>query len=86
MRPTSARFEIGDRVCLSALGESRMRRTPSKAGKVVGFGFSGTRIRVLFDGLSRPTTLHHSYLKNERELEESAEGPVGSEPMRRANR
>jgi hypothetical protein len=68
MRPTNELFEIGDRVRLNMLGESRFRRTPSKTGKVVGFGFSGARIRVLFDGLSQPTTLHQSYLEKDPEL------------------
>src|SRR5215216_1795725 len=61
-------FEIGDRVCLSKLGESRIRKPRSKAGKVVGFGFSEARVRVLFDGLRRPTTLHHSYLNKQQDL------------------
>lgn len=65
MRADNGSFEIGDRVCLSELGESHLRKPRSKAGKVVGFGFSKSRIRVLFDGLSEPTTLHHSYLKKE---------------------
>jgi hypothetical protein len=66
MRPTSELFEIGDRVCLSRLGESRLKRAPSKAGTVIGFGFSAARVRVRFDGLSQPTTLHETYLEKER--------------------
>jgi hypothetical protein len=65
MRPTNEHFEIGDRVRLNELGGSRIKRAPSKAGKVVGFGVSGAGIRVLFDGLSRPTTLHQKYLTKE---------------------
>lgn len=64
-QPTNEHFKIGDRVCLNELGESRIKRAPSKVGKVVGFGFSGARIRVLFDGLSQPTTLHQKYLTKE---------------------
>jgi hypothetical protein len=60
-------FEVGDRVRLSVLGESRIRKPHSKVGKVVGYGFSEARVRVLFDGLSQPTTLHHSYLTKEQE-------------------
>jgi hypothetical protein len=67
MRATAnERFEIGDRVCLSKLGESRIKKPPSKAGKVVGFGFSEARVRVLFNGLRR---LHHSYLNKQQDLE-----------------
>jgi hypothetical protein len=65
-------FEIGDRVRLSRLGETRIRKPRSKSGMVVGFGFSDTRIRVLFDGLREPTTLHHSYLERESELSANA--------------
>jgi hypothetical protein len=60
-------FRIGDRVCLSELGEKRLRKPRSKTGKVVGFGFAAARIRVLFDGLREPRTLHHTYLKREQE-------------------
>ncbi len=68
MRATANKlFEIGDRVRLSKLGESRIRKPRSKAGKVVGFGFSEARVRVLFDGLRRPT-LHHSYLNKQQDL------------------
>jgi hypothetical protein len=54
-------------VCLSKLGESRIRKPRSKTGTVVGVGLSETKVRVLFDGLSQPTTLHHTYLINEQE-------------------
>jgi len=64
-------FERGDRVRLSKLGESRVKKPRSKSGRVVGFGFSDARIRALFDGLREPVTLHHSYL--ERELAAHAE-------------
>jgi hypothetical protein len=65
---TNKRLEIGDRVCLSKLGESRIKKPHSKAGKVVGVGFSEARVRVLFDGLRRPITLHHSYLNKQQDL------------------
>lgn len=75
--PVSKIFEIGDRVCLSKLGESRIRKPHARAGTVVGFGFSKTRIRVLFDGRRQPTTLHCSYLSmdegEEREVVSSDE-------------
>ena len=66
-------FEIGDRVRLSSLGESRIKKPRSKAGKVVGYGSSKARVRVLFDGLSQPTTLHHSYLTEEQETARPSE-------------
>ena len=69
-------FEIGDRVCLSKLGESRIKKPRSRAGKVIGFGSSETRIRVLFDGLSQPTTLHRSYLIKEHEKHAEPTPPV----------
>jgi hypothetical protein len=76
MRAADKRFfEIGDRVCLSELGESRLRKPRSKAGTVIGFGFSESRIRVLFDRLSEPTTLHHSYLRKEQQHVPANEGP-----------
>ena len=67
-------FEIGDRVCLSKLGASRIRKPHARAGTVVGFGFSKTRIRVLFDGRRQPTTLHYSYLSKD----QGDEGEVAS--------
>src|SRR5262245_16612164 len=66
MRPTTdVLFEIGDRVRLSKLGEVRVGRTRSKVGTVVGFGYSEARVRVLFDRLSQPVTLHRTYLIKE---------------------
>jgi hypothetical protein len=65
-------FKIGDRVCLSKLGESRIKKPRSRAGRVVGFGSSEAKIRVLFDGLSQPTTLHNSYLIKEQEKQGEA--------------
>lgn len=58
-------FEIGDRVRLSPLGESRLARSASKAGTVVGFGFAASRLRVLLDERSVPITLHQSYVVRE---------------------
>jgi hypothetical protein len=69
MRPNNELFQIGDRVRLNVHGASRVKQTPSNTGKVIGFGVAGTRIRVLFDGRSQPTTLHQSYLEKEFELE-----------------
>lgn len=62
MKPEDELLEVGDRVRLSELGESRTLRAAVKTGKVVGFGHSDTRVRVRFDGRSQPITLHRSYL------------------------
>lgn len=77
-------FEVGDRVCLSKLGESRIRKPRSRAGKVVGYGLSEARVRVLFDGLIRPTTLHHSYLTHEQERARRGEPARAAPPNKRA--
>ena len=58
----SESFQVGDRVRLSAIGESRLPRSRKKAGVVVGFGQSESRVRVLLDGRARPLTLHSTYL------------------------
>jgi hypothetical protein len=68
--PTNqAIFQMGDRVRLSELGASRMKEAPSKVGRVVGAGkASKLTIRVLFDGMKCPVSLHQSYLEpDERE-------------------
>jgi hypothetical protein len=62
-------FQIGDRVRLSPLGESRFPRSPSKVGVVVGFGHSETRLRVHIDGHTRPMTLHQTYVVKDRQSE-----------------
>lgn len=59
-------FRIGDRVQLSELGRERMPRSKSRTAKVVGFGRSETRIRVVFDGSSYPVSIHVSYLEREK--------------------
>jgi hypothetical protein len=60
--PADIYFQVGDRVRLSELGESRLTRSREKAGTVVGFGYSEARVRVLLDGRARPVTLHATYL------------------------
>jgi hypothetical protein len=55
-------LQVGDRVRLSELGESRMSRSRAKSGTVVGFGYSDSRVRVQLDGRERPVTLHRTYL------------------------
>ncbi|HXI08289.1 MAG: hypothetical protein ACRC1G_22380 [Bradyrhizobium sp.] len=43
-----------------------MPRSKSRTAKVVGFGRSETRIRVVFDGSSYPVSIHVSYLEREK--------------------
>ena len=64
-------FQPGDTVRLSKLGESRMKRAPAKTGKVVGAGhrnFSPNIVRVQFDGMKRPVSLHRTYIEQAPEL------------------
>jgi hypothetical protein len=59
-------FEPGDSVRLSKLGESRMKRAPSKTGKVLGVGvkrLSQDVVRVQFDGMKSPMSLHRTYIE-----------------------
>jgi hypothetical protein len=73
-------FKPGDPIRLSKLGESRIKRAPSKTGTVVrGTGnqrsWSQNAVRVQFDGMKYPVSLHRSYIEaqdkdatNEREV------------------
>src|SRR6266404_2163072 len=60
-------FQPGDPIRLSKLGESRMKRAPSKTGRVLrGTGSqrsSQNAIRVQFDGMKYPVSLHLSYIE-----------------------
>ena len=57
-------FRMGDRVRLGELGASRLKKAPSKTGRIAGAGkASKLTIRVLFDGMKRPVSLHQSYLE-----------------------
>jgi hypothetical protein len=58
-------FRKGDRVRLSALGRQRMPRNRSTTARVVGYGRSDTRIRIIFDGSAYPVSLHASYLERD---------------------
>jgi hypothetical protein len=60
-------FRVGDRVKLSDLGMQRMPRNKSTTAKVVGFGRSDTRIRIVFDGSRYPVSIHTSYLERDNE-------------------
>ena len=59
-------FRVGERVRLSELGRQRMPRNKATAAKVVGFGRSDTRIRIVFDGSKYPVSVHVSYLERDR--------------------
>ena len=59
-------FRIGDRVRLSELGKQRMPRNRATTAKVVGYGRSDTRIRIVFDGSSYPVSIHVSYLERDK--------------------
>jgi hypothetical protein len=58
-------FQVGERVRLSELGRERMPRSKSHTAKVVGYGRSDTRIRVVFDGAAYPVSIHVSYLERD---------------------
>ena len=58
-------FRIGDRVRLNELGRERMPRNRAATAKVVGFGRSDTRIRIVFDGSKYPVSIHISYLERD---------------------
>ena len=57
----------GDPIRLSKLGESRIKRAPSKTGTVLrGTGpqrSSQNAVRVQFDGMKNPVSLHLSYIE-----------------------
>jgi hypothetical protein len=64
-------FQPGDTVRLSKLGESRMKRAPAKTGKIVAAGnrnLSPNIVRVQFDGMKRPVSLHRTYIEQAPEL------------------
>ena len=54
---------IGARCRLSRLGFVRSPRTTTRAGTIVGRGRSTSSVRVLFDGYSRPVSLHKKYVE-----------------------
>ena len=60
-------FQPGDPIRLSKLGESRIKRAPSKTGTVLsGTGTqrsSQNAVRVQFDGMKNPMSLHRSYVE-----------------------
>ena len=58
-------FRAGDRVRLSELGRKRMTRNRATTAKVVGYGRTDTRVRIVFDGSSYPISIHVSYLERD---------------------
>ena len=58
-------FQVGERVRLSDLGRQRMPRSKATSAKVVGYGRSETRIRVVFEGSTYPVSIHISYLERD---------------------
>ena len=60
-------FQPGDPIRLSKLGEDRIKRAPSKTGRVVrgtgGQGSSQHAVRVQFDGMKYPVSLHLTYIE-----------------------
>jgi hypothetical protein len=68
----------GDPIRLSKLGESRIKRAPSKTGTVLrGTGSqrsSRNAVRVQFDGMKTPVSLHRSYIEPLDANETSSEG------------
>lgn len=59
-------FRVGDRVRLSELGRKRMTRNKATTAKVVGFGRTDSRVRIIFDGSSYPVSIHVSYLERDK--------------------
>lgn len=59
-------LRIGDRVRLSELGKQRMTRNKATTAKVVGFGRTDSRVRIIFDGSSYPVSIHISYLERDK--------------------
>ena len=57
---TKPSFECGDAVRLSAAGRINSRK-PDRTGTVVGI--SGTRVRVLWSGLTVPQILHWTMIE-----------------------
>ena len=73
-------FQPGVSIRLSKLGESRMKRAPSKTGRVLrGTGSqrsSQNAVRVQFDGMKNPVSLHRSYIEPLDANETTSEGEM----------
>jgi len=58
-------YKVGDRIRLSTLGKERNPRLKANTGIVVAVPKGGGAVEFLFEGNSRPTKLHHSYLQGD---------------------
>jgi hypothetical protein len=58
-----ARFSLGDRVRLSALGAVRCPRLAGKIGTVVGRSVYVNSVVVILDGTKSRRTIHSAYLE-----------------------
>lgn len=66
-QPTT--LQVGERVQLSELGKYRFPRAQITFGSVIRVPKHGGRsVQILFDGNSRPTKVHHSYVERAPEL------------------
>ncbi len=57
------KFEIGDRVVLTALGRERSPKLKSTTGVIFGKSAGTKAYRVLFDGRTTPLQMHPSYIE-----------------------
>ena len=74
-------FQVGAHVRLSELGKSRMMRGTDRRGRVVGLGRTETVVRVQFENLHNPVSLHQSYLERDKRAEiEARLSTLSSEP------
>jgi hypothetical protein len=55
-------LKVGDRVRLSENGR-RQSRIVDRKGVIIGVSKTGTRFRVLWDGLKLPAFFHHSFIE-----------------------
>jgi hypothetical protein len=69
-------FIKGTRCRLSELGIATNPRATMKAGIILGRGRSANNVRILFDGLKTPVSLHKKYI-------EVIEAPARSRAMMR---
>jgi hypothetical protein len=74
---------IGARCRLSRLGVARSPRTTMRVGTIVGRGRSTSSVRVLFDGYSRPVSLHKKYVEL---ISAAPETPASKRPRDVADR
>ena len=70
--PDHKPIQISHRERLNALGKSRTLRGKDRSGVVVGFGITGSILRVKFDDLSQPVSLHRTYLERDARAEAAA--------------